>query len=95
MFYLIDPYIVFAILFAIVMAITYAQRVSVKQKVIGHMEGAGCSEIKFPKNSVVFGPFLYSVEYMDRKGNKRKNRCVFMTGPFIQDGVFWEEPLNL
>lgn len=89
------PYIVLVIVFAIVIVIFYGIRVSVKKMIINHIERAGCSEIKFQENLWNFSSILFSIEYIDRGGNRRKNRCVFLTGPFIKDGIFWEEPLNL
>jgi hypothetical protein len=59
-----------------------------------HMESAGCSEIKLRGKLWNFSPTLFAIEYIDRTGNKRRNRCVFLIGPFITDGIFWEEPLN-
>ena len=85
-------YVIFAILFLIVVAINYGIRKSTMGTIKIHMEHAGCNDIKF---FISFWSPILSTEYVDRGGNERKNRCVFLTGPFIKDGIFWEEPLNL
>lgn len=90
-----NPVIVLIIVFAIVLALFYAIHVSQRNMVINHMKQAGCSDIKFVEGFWKVDSHIFTFEYVDQGGNKRKNRCVFLTGPFIKDGIFWEEPLNL
>ena len=94
----LTPFIVFSCFIALIMGINYAYFVSIKRKISEFMEASGCSQIEFPagfwsamKNQLIMHP----VEYVDRSGSVRKNRCVYIRMPFNEGGFFWEEPLNL